>query len=104
MPTVLFSFKKTSDGGIMFHGFLAPNDKAADKMLKGHANVCPQFGPAVRDGLTLDHYIEVEELPEWDAEEIEEWLDELCGVEDDEEEDDAIDVTPGGGEPEPEED
>jgi hypothetical protein len=91
MPIVLYSFKKTASGLIMFHGFMAPSSARAEKELQGHAGVCPQFGPAHRDGKTLDIEVEVDELPEFDEQSIEEFL-ELDDDEDDEEEDEEDDL------------
>jgi len=94
MPVVLFSFKKTPDGRIMFHGFFAPNEITAEKMEHGHAMICPQFGPALKAGDTIEQVIEVDEIPEFDELSIGEWLDEMFGLED---EDDEIEL---GEEPE----
>jgi len=99
MPTMLLSFKKNSNGRVMFHGFTAPNDSEAEKDLKGHAGVCPQFGPAHRAGETIDVAVEIDELPEFDEDSIQEWIDELLGIEDEDDEDDDV-----GGGPEDEED
>lgn len=90
MPTMLLSFKKNSNGRIMFHGFTAPGERDAEKDLEGHAGICPQFGPAHRNGETIDVAVDVDELPEFDEESIQEWLDELLGLEGDEEEDDDV--------------
>jgi len=99
---MLLSFKKNSSGRIMFHGFLAPGERDTEKDLEGHAGICPQFGPAHRNGETIDVAVDVDELPEFDEESIQEWLDELLGLEGDDEEDDG-DMS-GGPEDEDEED
>jgi hypothetical protein len=85
MPTVLLSFKKTASGRVMFHGFTAPSDAGAEKDLEGHAAICPQFGPAHRNGETIDRVIEVDYLPEFDEESIDDWIDEMFGLDEDEE-------------------
>lgn len=90
MAIVLYSFKKTSSGLIMFHGFMAPNAARAEKELQGHAGVCPQFGPAHREGQTIDIEVEVDDLPEFDEQSIEEFL-ELDGDDEEEDEDDDED-------------
>ena len=86
MPTVLLSFKKNASGRVMFHGFTAPGDAAAEKDLEAHASVCPQFGPAHRNGETIERVIEVESLPEFDEESIDEWIDDMFGIDDEEDE------------------
>jgi hypothetical protein len=91
MPTALFSFKKLANGRIMFHGFLAPSQPAAEADMKAHAEGCPDFGPAFRAGDTIEFDREVESLPSFDGDEIEEWLDELLG---EESEGDVIDMAP----------
>jgi hypothetical protein len=94
MPTALISFKKTSDGHILFHGFLAPSENVAEKMQKSHADICPQYGPALKASETFDFSIDVDELPEFDEGSLGEWIDEMFGLDgDDEDEDDDI----GGG-------
>jgi hypothetical protein len=87
MPTLKLSFKK-ADGGILFHGFLAANDKVTERMQTGHANVCPNYGPALRAGNTIEETIEVDEIPEFDDVSISAWVEEMFGLEadDDEEE------------------
>lgn len=103
MPMMLLSFKKNSNGRIMFHGFLAPGERDAEKDLEGHAGVCPQFGPAHRNGETIDQAIEIDELPEFDEESIAEFCDDLFGLEDEDEED-MGEAGAGGPEDEEEED
>lgn len=85
MPTALISFKKTSDGHILFHGFLAPSDSVAEKMQKAHADICPQYGPALKNDETFDFSIDVDELPQFDEESLADWIDEIFGLEGDEE-------------------
>jgi hypothetical protein len=87
MPTLLLSFKKTSNGRVMFHGFTAPTDREAEKDLAGHAAACPEFGPAHRAGETIDVLMEIDSLPKFDESAIEEWIDELVGAEGEEDED-----------------
>lgn len=101
---MLLSFKKTSTGRVMFHGFLAGGERDAEKDLEGHAGVCPQFGPAHRNGETIDVAVDVDELPEFDEESIQDWIDELLGIEDEEEEDDMGEAGAGGPEDEDDDD
>jgi hypothetical protein len=75
LPTVLFSFKRLANGHIMFHGFTAPAKTSAEADLKVHAGGCPDFGPAFRAGDTIEFAREVESLPEFDGDELEDWLD-----------------------------
>ena len=86
MPIMLISFKKDPSGGVMFHGFLAPNESAAQKKEEAHAGICPSFGPALDKGETIEEVIEVDTIPEFDPESIEDWLDDLLDLEVDEEE------------------
>src|SRR5882724_8951887 len=89
MPIVLLSFKKTASGHVMFHGFTAPNDKAAERDLEAHAAICPQFGPAHRAGETIEQEIDVDTLPQFTEESIADWVDELIGAGAEEEEEEA---------------
>jgi hypothetical protein len=93
ISTVLFSFKRLADGGIMFHGTMRPTKGAAEADLKAHAGGCPDFGPAFRAGDTIEFAREVSYLPQFNGDDLEEWLDELIG--ETEEEDDVIDLEPG---------
>lgn len=91
MPTLLLSFKKNPGGGILLHGFLSPNDKASEKMMEGHASVCPSYGPEVRAGNTIEETIEVEEIPEFDDVSIADWVEEMFGLESDDDEEEEED-------------
>jgi len=89
MPVMLLSFKKGRNGHIMFHGFLAPSEREAEKDLKAHAEICPQFGPAHRAGETIDEVVELDTLPDPDdfsEDTIGEFVDDLFGLEVDEDE------------------
>jgi hypothetical protein len=92
MPIVLFSFKQLADGAIMFHGFMRPAKARAEADLKAHAGGCPDFGPAFRANQTIEFAREVETLPSFDGDELEEWLEQFFGA--DEAEDDAIEMEP----------
>jgi hypothetical protein len=91
MATVLFSFKRLANGRVMFHGFTASSQPAAEADLKAHAEGCPDFGPAFRADQTIEIAREVETLPEFDGDDLEEWLESLLG----EAEDDVLDVSGG---------
>ena len=91
MATALFSFKKLSNGRVMFHGFLAPSQATAEADMKAHAEGCPDFGPAFRADQTIEIVQEVESLPDFDGDDLEEWLAEYFGETED---DDVIDMVP----------
>ena len=91
MPTLLLSFKRNSDSHILIHGTLAPNEKDAEKDLEEHAGICPKFGPAYRAEETIEHVIQVDEIPEFDEEAIAEWVDDLLGSDEDELDEDEED-------------
>jgi hypothetical protein len=92
MATVLFSFKKLSNGRVMFHGTMADTKATAEADLKTHASGCPDFGPAFRANETIEFAREVAYLPAFDGYAIEDWLDEELGVPEEDAEDDVIDV------------
>jgi hypothetical protein len=93
MPTALFSFKQLANGRVMFHGTLAPTKNLAESDLKDHAGGCPDFGPAFRAGETVEFAREVDYLPEFNGDALEEWLDELLLTEEEAEDDeDVIDI------------
>jgi hypothetical protein len=95
MAMVIFSFKRFPDGGIMFHGFMRPAKHTAEADMKAHAGGCPDFGPAFRAGDTIEFSREVDYLPDFEGDALEEWLDELLAGEGDEAEDEAIDIAGG---------
>jgi len=91
MPVALYSFKIDEDGRTRVgHIFLAPNEQEADALQKKHADACPKYGPAFREGKTIDILADVDTLPEADEESLEEFLaldgDEEEGEEDEEDE------------------
>lgn len=88
MATLKLSFKE-AEGGILFHGFMARVEKTADKMQTGHAAICPSYGPALKAGNTIENTIEIDEIPDFDAEAIDEWVAEMFGLEEDEDEETA---------------
>jgi hypothetical protein len=94
MATALFSFKLNDGGKItVAHIFFGQTDAEAAAALKGHAAICPQYGPAHRAGETVEIPVEVSELPPdgGDEEELGAWLDDVMSLDDEEEdeEDDA---------------
>jgi hypothetical protein len=92
MPIALFSFKKDSDGQVRIaHVFFAGTRQAAETALRQHAGGCPDFGPAFRAKETIEYVREIPDLPPGDGDELEEWLDEICELAGDEE-DDIIDL------------
>lgn len=95
MPIVLYSFRKTS-AGIMFHGFIAPNSDAAEKAELAHAAICPQFGPALEAADTIEIEVEVDEVPDFEEESLEEFLD-LDVDDDDDGEEEGEEGEEGGG-------
>ena len=94
MPIVLFSFKKLANGHVMFHGTMADAKHMAEADLKTHAGGCQDFGPAFRAGDTIEFAREVTYLPQFDGDEIEEWLDGLLNDELPDAEDEIIDLEP----------
>jgi hypothetical protein len=83
MPTLLLSFKK-ANGGLILHGFLAKTDAAAEEMKAAHAEICPQYGPAVKADEVFDNVIDIPEIPAFDADSIDDWVAEMFVIEDDE--------------------
>lgn len=92
MATALYSFKLDTDGKIrVAHVFFGKDDAEAEANMIAHANICPKFGPAVRNKETVEIPVEIDEIPEGDEEAIQEWLDDLLDLEDDGAEDDEED-------------
>jgi hypothetical protein len=95
MPTAIFSFKVDADGKVRIaHVFFASNKTTAESEMRGHAEICPKYGPAFNTNQTIEFARDIPELPPADGDELEEWLDEIFG-ESDEAEDDVIEVDPG---------
>lgn len=88
MPAAIYSFKIDSDGEIrVLHVFFGKTEADAEANLKSHADVCPKFGPAYKKKETVEIPVDLDTLPEGDEDAIGEWLDELMGLEPDEEDD-----------------
>lgn len=91
MPTLLLSFKRNSDSRLLIHGTLAPNEKQAEAEMHGHALICPKFGPARKNGETIEMAIDVDDIPEFTEEAINEWVDDLFCLESEDEEEEEED-------------
>lgn len=104
MPILLLSFKRISDSEILIHGALTPNAARSLKLMEQHASDCPKFGPAYRAEETIEQELEIDNIPEFDADAIGDWIDEdlLGGVDDDEEIEEDDDDAPLGPEDEKE--
>jgi hypothetical protein len=94
MPTIVFSFKPPlADGTLLVHLAISPSKSRADAALQGHADVCPQYGPLFNADKTIEFEREVDEIPTFDGDSLEEWIAELLG-ENEDEDDDVIDAVP----------
>jgi hypothetical protein len=94
MPTAIFSFKVDADGRVRIaHVFFAQSKTSAESEMRGHAEICPKYGPALRANQTIEFAREIEEMPPADGDDLEEWLDEIFG-EADEAEGDVIEMEP----------
>ena len=99
MPIIRYSFKRTN-GHIIGHLFMAANEGAVDADQDAHARICPSYGPALEKDETIDIDVEVDTLPEFDEESLEEFLD----LDPDEDEEGEEEEEAGGeGKPELEE-
>ena len=93
MAIALVSLKKEMGGRVrLIHIALGATQSEAEAELRGHADICPKFGPAFRDDKTLEFPVDVEDLPEGDDDDLEKWLREFLlyadlGDEDDDEDD-----------------
>jgi hypothetical protein len=78
MPIAIISLKKEAGGKVrLIHIALGETKKAAEQELEQHAGVCPAFGPAFREDKTLEFPVDVEEMPEGNDDDLEEWLKEF---------------------------
>jgi hypothetical protein len=92
MATAVFSFKVDADGKVtMAHVFFGSTKHAAEAEMRGHAEICPKYGPAFRANETIEFAREIDALPPADGDELEEWLDAVFG-EADEAEDEVIEM------------
>jgi hypothetical protein len=81
MPTAVFSFKVDADGQVrLAHVFFASSKATAEAEMRGHAEICPKYGPALRTNQTIEFAREIPELPPADGDDLEEWLDDCFGV------------------------
>jgi hypothetical protein len=86
MPIAIHSFMLDPDGEIhICHTFFGLTKAQALELQDTHAQHCPQYGPAVRQGNTIDIVEEIESMPVADEEELLEFLD-LSTEEEDEDE------------------
>ena len=89
MAIALISLKKDAGGKVrLIHIALGETKAAAEQELREHADICPKFGPAFREGHTLEFPVDVQDLPEGNDDDLEEWLQEFfleAEISDDEE-------------------
>jgi alkanesulfonate monooxygenase SsuD/methylene tetrahydromethanopterin reductase-like flavin-dependent oxidoreductase (luciferase family) len=75
MATAIYSVKIEHNNAIrVIHIFLGETEEEAQAALEAHANECPKFGPAYRNGRTIELSADVDELPEADEDSLEEFL------------------------------
>jgi hypothetical protein len=83
MPVELNSFikEKDSDRILVRHSFYGRDEAEAEKFKRHHLASCEYFKAAEAEERTIDVMLDIDELPEFDEEALEEFLE----VEDDEE-------------------
>jgi len=85
MATVIYSGKIDNDNKVrVLHGFIGESELDARRLLGEHANDCPKFGPAHRNGRTIEIVVDDVEYPEPTEDGISEFL--AYGFEDEDEE------------------
>ncbi len=100
MPTELNSFiKEPGRGGkiLVRHCFYGETAEEAEKWKRHHLESCEYFRAAEKEGRTIDIPVEVDELPEFDEEALEEFL-ELDDEDEDEEDEEEEEEQEVGGE------
>ena len=77
MPIELNSFikEKTSDRILVRHSFYGRNAAEAEKFKQHHLASCEYYRAAEKEGRTLDVSVEIDDLPEFDEQALEEFLD-----------------------------
>lgn len=64
MPVALHAHKVDADGEIrVTHIFYGATEEDAQSGLDAHADICPKFGPADREGDVITVFEEIDELP-----------------------------------------
>jgi hypothetical protein len=76
MPIAIYSAKPGTHGlcGII-HVFFGQTEAAARQAMEDHADICPKYGPAYREGKTIEVIAEIDEIPAFDERSIEEFAD-----------------------------
>lgn len=77
MPIELNSFikEKTSDRILVRHSFYGRNAEEAEKFKQHHLASCEYYRAAEKEGRTIDVAVEIDDLPEFDEQALEEFLD-----------------------------
>jgi predicted RNase H-like HicB family nuclease len=83
MAFAIYSAKPGKHGlaGLTHIAFGETEDEAREN-LEAHADVCPKFGPAYRNGKTIEVVTEIDEIPQFDERSIEDFI----GIDDEEDE------------------
>jgi hypothetical protein len=90
MPVELNSFikEKDSDRILVRHCFYGRDEAEAEKFKRHHLASCEYFRAAEAEDRTIDIMLDIDELPEFDEQELEEFLE----VETEDDEDDAEEI------------
>jgi hypothetical protein len=92
MPFELNSFikEKDSDKILVRHSFYGETEPEANTYKKHHLASCEYYRAAENEGRTIDIFVEIDELPEFDEQALEEFLE----LDDDDVEDHETDADP----------
>jgi hypothetical protein len=76
MPFAIHSSKPGKHGrtGIT-HTFFGETEEEAWESLEEHADICPKFGAAYHGSETIESAVEIDEIPDFDVDAIDDFFD-----------------------------
>lgn len=68
---------KPGKGGLagVTHVFYGHDEQEAWNALEAHADICPKFGPAYQASETIESVVEIDEIPEFADEPLDDFFD-----------------------------
>jgi hypothetical protein len=76
MAIAIYSSKPGKHGCVgVTHVFFGEDEEAAWAALEAHAAICPKFGPAYESSETIEIVVEIDIIPEFDSNDLQDFFD-----------------------------
>lgn len=76
MAFAIYSSKPGKHGRVgITHVFFGEDEDEAWEALEAHAEICPKFGPAYQASETIETVVEIDAIPEFDTNDLEDFFE-----------------------------